>query len=136
MNTSAAPAPGPVSRWEWCVAAVGAVLVAACIGYLAWLAVAGDRDAAAVDPRVDVVGLEQTAGGHFHVRVQVHNAGSEPAAALKVAGQLRENGRVVEEAETEFEFLPAQASRRAGLFFRQDPRRAELVVFARSHQAP
>lgn len=126
----------PVSRWEWTVAALGALLVASCIGYLAWLAFAARDPARVVDPRVHVLAIEPTGGGQFHVRVQVHNAGAVPAAALKVAGQLREGGRVVEEAETEFEFLPAQATREAGLFFRQDPRRGELALFARSHQAP
>jgi uncharacterized protein (TIGR02588 family) len=136
MAKAAAQTQPPISRWEWIVAAVGALLVAACIGYLAWLAFAARDPAAVVDPRVHVLAITPTRGGQYHVRMQVHNAGATPATALKVVGQLREGGRVVEEAETEFEFLPAQASRQAGLFFRQDPRRGELALFARSHQAP
>lgn len=136
MAEATTPPQPPISRWEWIVAAVGALLVASCIGYLAWLAFAARDPAAVVDPRVHVLAITPTGGGPYHVRVQVRNAGAAPAAALKVVGQLREGGRVIEEAETEFEFLPAQASREAGLFFRQDPRRGELALFARSHQAP
>lgn len=121
----------PVS--EWIAAAVGLLILLASIGGLAWTALADGH--ALVDPVARVASVERR-GERFHVRLQVHNRGGAPAAALRVVAQLRDGERVVEEAETEFEHVAGHSSREAGLFFRNDPSRLALSLAVQSYQRP
>lgn len=123
----------PPSAWEWLVAAIGLVLLVASIGYLTYDAVAGNGDVPV--PTLRVTGIEPQ-GTHFLVRLQVVNAGRATAADLRVDGELRRDGEVVERSETTFDYLPGRSAREAGLFFRHDPRALELVLTARSYQQP
>lgn len=123
----------PPSAWEWLVAAIGLLLLVASIGYLAYDEVAGNGDVPV--PTLRITGIEPQ-GKHFLVRLQVANAGRATAADLRVEGELRRGGEVVERSETEFAYLPGRSTREAGLFFRHDPRALELVLAARSYQQP
>lgn len=131
-----APAPGeegPPPFWEWVAAALGLVLVLACLGYLVLQAMAGPPSPP--DPKIDVVAVHAQ-DGRFLVELRVTNRGKSTAEALKVAGELREGDAVVEQADTEFQFVPGESSREGGLFFTRDPRRFALRLQAVSFQAP
>ena len=127
------PAAGANSRWEWVAAAVGLVLVLACIGALAWLQLAGGHES--VEPVVRVIAIERQGERHL-VKLRVTNTGMGAAAALRVTGRLLRGDEVLEEAQTEFQYLPGRSSREAGLFFVQDPRQFELRLSADSYQKP
>lgn len=119
--------------WEWVVAGLGLVLVLSCLGYLLLQAMAGPPTPP--DPRIEVVAV-RAQGDRFLVELRVSNRGQATAEALKVAGELRQGDAVLEEADTEFEFLPGESSRLGGLFFERDPRRFALRLRAVSYQVP
>lgn len=125
-----APAP-PLS--EWITALIGLVLVAGCIGYLGWHGLAVERTPP--DPVVQV-GATQQLGERWHVPLRAHNRGRETAAALVLEGELKEGDKVVETAETEFQYLPGESSREAGLYFSRDPAGLRLEIRVKSYQKP
>lgn len=132
-GTAEAPAEGPPPFWEWVVAALGLVLLLASVGYLAWHA--RFEPATPPDPVVEVTSVGAQGDRHL-VLFRVHNRGTATAAALRITGELRREGQVVEQAETEFQHLPGRSSREAGLFFRNPPAQFELVLAPRSFQRP
>ncbi len=123
----------PPSVWEWLVAGVGLVLLLASLSYLLHDAWTGEQGPPV--PVVRLVGMQQQDGHHL-VQVKVFNQGRSTAAALRVEGELRRGGEVVERSELEFQHVPGRSSREGGLFFRQDPRTLQLVLSARSYQKP
>ncbi len=123
----------PPPFWEWVVAGIGLLLLVATLGYLTYHAVSSP----ATEPRpvVEVLGVEQQQQ-HFLVRIRVQNQGRTTAQALRIVGELKRQGQVVETSDLEFPYLPAQSSREAGLLFRQDPRTLQLELQPRSYQKP
>jgi uncharacterized protein (TIGR02588 family) len=132
-ETGRQPEEVPPSVVEWVVAAIGLVLVLASLGYLVWHGWA--EEAGTPQPALQVLGV-QAQEGRFLVLLRVHNRGRAPAAGLRVTGELRRGEAVVERSETEFDYLPGESSREAGLFFSRDPRSFELVVRPASFQRP
>jgi uncharacterized protein (TIGR02588 family) len=123
----------PPSAWEWFAAAIGLLLLLASIGYLAYDAVTEREEPPS--PAIRVMGIEPQ-GDRFLVRLQVVNRTRATASSLRIEGELRRGSEVVERSETEFDYLPGKSSREGGLFFRADPRTLQLVLSARSYQAP
>lgn len=131
-----APAPGhegPPPFWEWVVAGLGLALVLACLGYLTLQAMAGPPTPP--DPRIEVVAVHAQ-GSRFLVVLRVANHGKATAEGLRIAGELKQGDAVLERSEAEFQFLPGESTRQAGLFFRRDPRRFTLELQAVSYQEP
>jgi uncharacterized protein (TIGR02588 family) len=124
----------PPPFWEWVVAGIGLLLLVATLGYLTYYAVA----VPATEPRpvIELLGVEQQQPQQFLVRIRVHNRGRTTAQALRIAGELKRDGAVVEASELEFAYLPAESSREAGLLFRLDPRTLQLELQSRSYQKP
>ncbi len=123
----------PPSLWEWVCAGIGLVLLLASVGYLlhdAW----SDEGGTPV-PVVRLIDIRPQ-DGRYLARVQVFNQGRATAAALRVQGELRRGGEVVETSELEFPHVPGKSSREGGLFFVQDPRALQLQLSARSYQKP
>ncbi|RYY93746.1 MAG: hypothetical protein EOO24_26165 [Comamonadaceae bacterium] len=119
--------------WEWVAAGIGLVLLLACVGYLTVQAVTSSSKPP--DPVVQVTSVHAQ-GSRWLVVLRVHNRGDQTAEALKVTGELKQAGQLLERAETEFQFLPGGSSRDGGLFFSRDPQGVELVVRPESYQAP
>ena len=125
----------PATRWEWGVAALGLVLLLAVMAYL--LVDAFTASTAPPDPVLAVEAVDRLDGGGFLVRIRVQNRGQRTAAKLRVAGTLATSqGGKVEEAECEFDYVPAQSVRHGGLFFRSDPNRLQLQLQARGYIEP
>jgi uncharacterized protein (TIGR02588 family) len=119
--------------WEWAVAALGAVVLLAVLGFLAWET--WRLDHSPPDPRLSVEKVVEQPGSRYLVIVRAENRGSQAAASLKISGRLRAGG-TVESSDTEFQYLPGASHREAGLFFTHDPRGGELTLSVESYQQP
>jgi len=124
---------GRKSKWEWVAAAVSTALVLAVVGYMAFDAVARPRTPPAIEvARGNVL---QVRGGWL-VEFRAFNHGHETAAGVKVEGTLEDGGRTVETSEATLDFVPGRATRRGGLFFREDPRARAMELRALGYQEP
>jgi uncharacterized protein (TIGR02588 family) len=118
---------------EWAVAALGAVLLAAALGYLAYFAVAYEE----MPPQASVEAISVAPAGSGHlVRFRVTNRANGTAAQLQVKGELRKDGETVEEREATIDYLPPFSIREGGLFFLEDPGRYELVLSLGGYASP
>ncbi|MBP2302425.1 TIGR02588 family protein [Azospirillum picis] len=124
----------PTSPWEWVAAGFGVLLIAAMIGYMVQY---GLREGSAVPGDISVAAVGTQAGSHaFTVRFKVKNETSATAAGLRVQGELKSGDRVVETAETTFDYLPPYSSRYGGLIFENDPSRYELHITPSGYNEP
>ncbi len=121
------------SPWEWVVAAIGAVLVVAAIGYLIYFAQVTPEGPA-------LIALEQGPvernGDGYVVIVNVTNQGATTAAAVTVEGRLSRGGAAIETATATLDYVPRFSHRRAGLYFETDPRTADLDLRALGYTEP
>ncbi|MFD1331718.1 TIGR02588 family protein [Methylopila musalis] len=127
------PAPRPVARLEWAVAALGAALACGVLGVLAYEALTYEDG-----PPVLVATLRDvtaTPGGHV-ARFVLENRGPSAAAEVTVAARLKEGGAVVEETEVTLDYVARMSSREAGVVFERDPKGAQLDIRAASYRRP
>ena len=125
------PPPTPAS--EWVVAAIGLVIVAGALGFLAQQALAADP----TPPDVVVAKLAVTRASSGHlVRIRASNQGGSAAAGLTLTGTLRQGTVEVEASEVTLDYLPAHSSKDAGLFFTRDPAGLVLTLRAEGYQEP
>ena len=133
-----APATGAAAQreetplLEWCAAAVGALLLLATIGFLAWDTVSGRG--LPPDLRVTSGEVSSTSGGYL-VEFRVDNTGDRPAAQVEVEGRLRAGGGE-ETASTTFDYVPPGSGRSGGLVFGSDPRHGRLTLSAKGYADP
>ncbi len=120
-------ARGEIQVWEQLVAFLGAALVAAALGFIAWEVVTTRDSPPALRVRA---GPAQPAGDGFRVGFEVVNEGNQTATSLEVVGQLldRGGGAVVEESRAAVDYVPPWSSRGGGLFFTRDPGAFELLL--------
>ena len=129
-----------ITRLEWVVAALGALLVFGSMAYLAYQAFG--RDESPPDVRLVVEEVrELPRGGGYVVKFRAFNEGRSAAAELGIEGELSGGpdgggGGVVETSEATLDHLPARSSRAGGLFFTQDPRGYELRLRAKGYHEP
>ncbi|HEV7279738.1 MAG TPA: hypothetical protein VGN57_05945 [Pirellulaceae bacterium] len=118
---------------EWLVFAVGAALVSATVGYLAY-------DALAVTPRppkLEVrLGDPVAAPGGFSVPVVVRNRGTKAAETVVVRVEKESDGGESESAELTLDFVPGEASRKGAVVFSGDPASSKLTALPVSFQQP
>ena len=121
------------SRWEWVAAILGLVIVAAIVGYLVYFGVSEHGRIPAID--IQVVDIHSTPAGHV-VRFRVINRGGATAAALRITGELREGDTVLEDADTELDYVPPHSERTANLVFKADPAKRILEIRPTSFTDP
>jgi len=122
-----------IPRVEWIAGGFGLLIVALALSVLLYEAVAGDRSPP--DVKLTVESMEPLRNG-FLVKVRAENEGGEPAARVSVKAELMQAAEVLEESETQFEYLPPHSSRDAGVFFTRDPRAGEVRLKARGYEEP
>lgn len=120
-------------RLGWAAAGLGALVVAATIGFLGWSAA---TDAGAPPAIALEAGAPVSRGASWLTPFVAVNAGDRTAAAVKVVGELRLDGKVVESSEAELDYVPARSRREGGLFFGRDPAGYELALRATGYAAP
>ena len=119
---------------EWVAAAIGLVLTLGILAIIGREALSGEVDQApAVEVRVER--LVQTPAG-FVVEIAATNRSGATAAAVGIEGVLKNGEAKVETSGTTFDYVPGHATRKGGLFFKEDPRRHKLEVRALGYQAP
>ncbi|HEU4560036.1 MAG TPA: TIGR02588 family protein [Longimicrobium sp.] len=121
------------SRWESVAAALSTALVLGVIGYLAYEAVARPHTPPAVEVVQESV---QRAGSGWVMEFRAYNQGFSTAAAVTVEGKLEKDGEEVETSEAVLDYIPGRATRRGGLFFREDPRAHQVELRAMGYQEP
>lgn len=129
----AALKPQSASPWEWAVGGLGAVLVIGALGYLMVLSLAREETLPliSIEPLLPV----QQIGDAYLVRFEASNQSSSTVAGLRIRGELR-TGDSVETSLANFDYLPAFSKRVGGMFFRRDPGRGTLKIYATSYRDP
>lgn len=119
---------------EWVLAAIGAVVTLATIGFLVYEGLAEGGTGA---PELVVeTGAATRSGGGWAVPVEARNTGSATAASVRIVGELRDAGGVVEESEMTLDYVPEASSRTGTLLFTRDPSTATLEVRATGYELP
>jgi uncharacterized protein (TIGR02588 family) len=133
MPEPAAPPPRLIPAVEWLVAGIGALLVAATIGYLALHALGRDRTPPDLRLTAEPA-LTQDSG--WLVRFRAQNRGAQPASEVLIEGVLAGPDGPVETAETTLDYLAPDSERAGGLWFSRDPSGLELQLHAKGYAAP
>ena len=124
---------GYIPVWEWIAGVVGLVLVVGTIGFLLYRAMTGGSTPPEI--AISVETITPMRGGYL-VEVSVSNTGEETAADLTLTGELRSGTGEVETSTVTLDYIPSQSSRKAGLYFSEDPREFELSLRAEGYRAP
>jgi uncharacterized protein (TIGR02588 family) len=127
------PKPPSTSRWEWAAAAVGSILVAAIMGYMIYFGVTEHGKVPEIE--IQVAEIAPSSSGYV-VRLRAVNRGGATAAALRIRGELRRGDAVVEDADTELDYVPPHSERTASLIFRNDPGSGEFRIAPTSYTDP
>ncbi|TFV57733.1 TIGR02588 family protein [Geodermatophilus sp. DF01-2] len=118
---------------EKLVGVLGALLVAALLGFLIHQAVAVRESG----PRLSVaVTSIEEAGEGYAVHFTAVNDGGATAEAVQISGTLRRQGEVVDQAVSQLAYLPPDSRHRGALIFSEDPRRGDLVVGPAGYRLP
>lgn len=117
---------------EWCVFAVGLVLVCGTLGYLVYDAFTQEP----LPPLLQVTLAEPYQHlGHYVVPVTVHNHGGGTAQQVLIRVTLRVDGEE-EAAEFELPHVPRQSDRHGFVTFDRDPAQGELSGRAVGYERP
>lgn len=125
--------PERTSRLEWAFALIGAAIIAGTIGYMIRHGIS--HPATPPDVVVLTSAPRQVSGGYL-VEFTAFNRGNTTAVNLTIDGELSQGSRTVETSEVTLDYLPQRASRKGGLFFRNDPRLHELSASAGGYTMP
>ena len=117
--------------FEWAVFAVGLLLSAATLGYLAY-------DGATLSdapPAIEVsLGQPERRGAQFVVPVALSNREGQTAEGVKVEVTLK--GEQEERGEFVVAFLPRGATREGWVAFQTDPRAGQLTARVVGYEKP
>ncbi|MFD1705111.1 TIGR02588 family protein [Methylopila henanensis] len=132
-ETGSKPQKPEVARIEWAVGALGAAIVVAVLGVLAYEAVVHRDGAPTLVARV--VDVTPTEAGHV-VRFRTENRGPSTAAEVVVRATLTQGDRTLEEAETTLDYVARRSEREAGVILKADPASGTLELRATSYRKP
>ena len=119
---------------EWLVFGVGALLVSATVGYLAYDALAVTQS----PPKLEVrLGDPAPAPDGYSVPVVVENRGTKAAATVVVRVEDHRNTGEIETAELTLDYVPGEASREGIVVFPGAPdRTTQRTALPVSFQLP
>jgi uncharacterized protein (TIGR02588 family) len=121
------------SRWEWVAAGLGLIIVGAIIGYLIYFGMSEHGKVPVIE--VQVIEIHPTPAGYV-VRFNTLNRGGVTAAGLRIRGELRRGETVLEETETELDYVPPHSERKASLIFQADPGSGTLRITPTGYTDP
>lgn len=117
---------------EWVAGLIGLTIVVGSVGFLVYQGIRSEPPYPELD--VQVVDVKPQADGYLAV-LRIDNRGGATAQNATVTGRLQ-TPEGTETSEVTVDYVPAESSRRAGLFFTRDPRRHPLHVRAEGYQKP
>ena len=132
-ETSNQPKHRGASTTQWVIGVFSSILVLALLGFLVYEALTGNGQPPLITVSVDQV---LVVPGGYQVRVSARNAGAETAKALHIEGTLKQDTTTIETSTATIDYVPADATRRAGLFFTRDPRRHTLELRPVGYDTP
>lgn len=118
---------------EWIVSGIGAALVVAIVAYLFYVEATSSKLPPVIS--VSVTSVQQTERDHV-ATFEAVNDSDATAANVRIEGTLRMDGRIVETAVANLDYLPGRSRRRGGLYFKEDPRDGTLTLQAKSYMVP
>lgn len=118
---------------EWTVGVLGAVVLIAVLGFLAYQAAAVRDGPPSLRPAV--IHIDEQ-GPPYVVTVRVHNGGGQTAEDIQLSGELARGDTTVEQASATARYVPPHSHRKALLVFRTDPDTATLNVKAAGYSLP
>lgn len=121
------------SASEWIVAALSAVLVLGAIGFM--LYEAASEPASPPDIIIQVDSIVRTGTGYV-VEFEARNRGQTTAAGLTISGELRSDTGTVATSDVTIDYVPADGTRRGGLFFSENPRLYRLEIRPEGYDRP
>lgn len=123
------PTPWP----EWITGLLGLAFVIGTLGILLHRGLTAEGTPPDIAVRIEAI-VDQSSG-HL-VTFVAQNRGDETGSNVRVSGELRRDGSVVERSSVDFDFVPTGSEQRGGLFFRTDPRQGELILGAEGYAEP
>ncbi len=124
----------PHKNWlEWTVFGVGAVLVVATLGFLAFDAATLGSAPPGIEARL---GRPQRLKKGYAVPVTVVNHGDATAEGVAIEVTLQRRGRATQSGEFEVAFLPRQSKREGWVVFDADPQAGRLEARVKGFEAP
>jgi uncharacterized protein (TIGR02588 family) len=128
------PERSRISPLEVVASALGLVLTAGMLAFIAWEALTRPGD---VPPAVTVEPTQvRQAAGIWIVGFQAINHAPTTAQDVEIEGTLSQDGSEVETARATLDFVPGGSSVRGGLFFGSDPSRYDLELRALGYAEP
>ena len=121
------------SLLEWIFAAIGVLVVTSALGFLIYRGATKSDTPPVI--RVEVESVTKT-GENFLVNFRVHNTGDTTAADLTIEGELKNGEKAEETSDVTMSYVPAQSTRRGGLFFMKDPHQFQLQIRAKGYELP
>lgn len=119
---------------EWLVFAVGLLLVASALAYLAYEGATMGHEPPSIEVRL---GTPEARPHNFIVPVTVINHGDETAEGIAVEVTLETDGGAEPvRGELTIAFLPRRATRAGWVAFQQDPRSARLTARVLGYEKP
>ncbi|MCZ2815050.1 hypothetical protein [Modestobacter sp. VKM Ac-2984] len=116
---------GGTSVAEYAVGGLGALLVLLLVAFLGYQALAVRESGPELAVEITAV---RSVGTGYEVRLDVTNDGGTTAEAVHLGGELRRDGRQVEQASASIAYVPPESLREAVLVFTADPRDGDLAV--------
>jgi uncharacterized protein (TIGR02588 family) len=118
---------------EWVLGALGATLLAMCIGFLI-------RNGAQGADVPGTVTIEATHTSALHdqylVEFEVRNAGTQTLNALNVTARLLDGEKEIETAQAVIDYVPGRSTRKGGFYFQVDPNQHQLELDVGGYQTP
>lgn len=124
---------GQRSAAEWAVGVLGAVVLIAVLGFLAYQAAAVRDGPPSLRPAVIQIDEQ---GPPYVVTVRVHNGGGQTAEDVQISGELTSGDTTVEQASATARYVPPHSRRTVLLVFRTDPDTEMLNVKAAGYGLP
>ncbi|CDN50755.1 TIGR02588 family protein [Neorhizobium galegae] len=112
---------------EWATGMISALIVVATIGlvgYEAWT----DED---MQPEFSIAITERRpVEGGYRVAFDIANKATATAAAVIVRGEILDGGKLIEDADVTFDYVPAKSKSSGAILFSEDPGTREVRVRA------
>lgn len=121
------------SPWEWVLAGISTLLVLAVIGFMGYQALVQPDTSPNISIQQDEI--RPVASGYL-VQFRARNTGHTTAQSLTVEGELRSDTGKIETSQATLDYVPASATRKGGLFFRNDPTRYHLELRPKGYDVP